>query len=239
LSGRPLVVGLAVSQTVGYGVLYYAFAVLLTPIATDLDTSPAAVTGALTLSILVAAAAGVPCGRWLDRHGGRALMTAGSLLGVGAVLAWSRVDAVWQLYAVFVLIGLSTAASLYEAAFPVVIAATPPGGRDRSLLTLTIIAGFSSSIFFPLTGVLLEHLGWRGTLVILAGLLAVTTLPVHALLVPAPAGPAPHRPPSAPTSGRRTGSRRRPRSPTRPWRSGAPSPTPSPALTDDARSIRA
>jgi predicted MFS family arabinose efflux permease len=181
---RPLILGLAVSQTVGYGVLFYAFSVLLTPIAHDLHTSTAAVTGALTTSIVVAAATAVPCGRWLDRHGGRALMTAGSLLGVGAVLAWSQVEQLWQLYGVFVLIGLASAASLYEAAFPVLILATPPVQRDRSLLAVTIVAGFASSIFLPLTGVLLEHLGWRTTLLILAGVLAALTAPVHASLVP-------------------------------------------------------
>ena len=83
----PLVAVLAVTQTVGYGVLAYAFTVLLTPIAADLHTTTAAVTGAFTTSIVTSAAAAIPVGRWLDRYGGRGLMTAGSLLGVAAVLA--------------------------------------------------------------------------------------------------------------------------------------------------------
>jgi MFS family permease len=128
-SGRtftPLIAVLAVTQTVGYGVLSYAFSVLLTPIAADLHTSSAAVTGAYTISILASAAGAIPAGRWLDRHGGRALMTTGSALGVAAVVAWSQVTQVWQLYAVFTLIGLAATASLYEAAFPVLIAVTTP-----------------------------------------------------------------------------------------------------------------
>jgi predicted MFS family arabinose efflux permease len=183
-TGR-LIAGLALTQTVGYGVLYYAFAVLITPIAEELRTSTAVVTGALTTSVVVSAAAAIPVGRWLDRHGGRALMTAGSALGVAAVLAWSQVHQAWQLYAVFVLIGLSSAASLYEAAFPVVIAASRPADRDRALVAVTIVAGFASSIFFPLTGSLLAHLGWHVTLLVLAGLLATLTVPVHGWLVPA------------------------------------------------------
>jgi MFS family permease len=179
-----LIAGLAITQTVGYGVLYYAFAVLLAPIADDLHTSAALVTGALTVSIVVAAAAAIPFGRWLDRRGGRGLMTAGSALGVIAVVAWSQVQQGWQLYAVFVLIGLASAASLYEAAFPVVIAAARPGRRDSDVLAVTIIAGFASSIFFPVTGLLLSHLGWRSALLVLAGLLAVVAIPVHALLIP-------------------------------------------------------
>ncbi len=182
---RRLVAALAVTQTVGYGVLFYAFPVLLVPIATDLHASTTAVTGAATVSILIAAVAAIPVGRWLDRHGGRALMTAGSILGVAAVLAWSQVHTTGQLYAVFVLIGLAGAASLYEAAFAVVIAVTRPAQRDSALLAVTIVAGFASSIFFPVTGILLAQHGWRTTLVVLAGLLGVTAIPAHLLAVPA------------------------------------------------------
>jgi predicted MFS family arabinose efflux permease len=181
---RGLVAVFAITQTIGYGVLFYAFPVLLVPIATDLGASTATVTGAATLSILTAAAAAVPVGRWLDRHGGRALMTAGSIVGVAAVLALAQVDTVAELYLVFAVIGLAGAASLYEAAFAVLIATTGPGRRDRALLAVTIVAGFASSIFFPLTGWLSEQYGWRTTFVILAGLLGVTAVPGHASTVP-------------------------------------------------------
>jgi predicted MFS family arabinose efflux permease len=196
-AGRPrdrrLVAALAVTQTVGYGVLFYAFPVLLAPIAADLRASSAAVTGALTLSILVSAAAAIPVGQWLDRHGGRRLMAVGSVLGVAAVLAWSQVHTLWQLYAAFVLIGLAGATTLYEAAFAVIVATVPPGRRDGALLAVTVIAGFAGSIFFPATGLLLDRFGWHTTLLILAGALAVATIPAHATLIPAgrrsPAGP--------------------------------------------------
>lgn len=179
---RRLVGGLALTQTVGYGVLYYAFAVLLTPMAADLHASAAAVAGALTISVLVSAASAIPFGRWLDRHGGRGLLTSGSALGVVAVAMWSQVQQVWHLYAAFVLIGLAGAASLYEAAFPVVIAAARPGRRDSDLLAVTIVAGFASSIFLPLTGFLLVQLGWRNTLLVLAAILGFIAIPVHATL---------------------------------------------------------
>lgn len=81
-SGRGMVAGLAVTQTIAYGTLYYAFAVLLTPLAANLRTSTTTVTGAFTASVLTSALFAVPVGRWPDRHGGRALMTAGSLGGV-------------------------------------------------------------------------------------------------------------------------------------------------------------
>ena len=85
--GWWIVATFAVTQTIGYGCLYYAFAVLLHPMATDLHTSPTVITGAFTTAVLTWAAMAVPVGRWLDRHGGRALMATGSLAGAGLLVA--------------------------------------------------------------------------------------------------------------------------------------------------------
>src|SRR3954470_12625601 len=86
--GWRIIAALAITQTLGYGCLYYSFAVLLHPMAVDLGASPAAVTGALPTAVLAWAAMAVPVGRCLDRHGGRALMTIGSLAGAGLLVAW-------------------------------------------------------------------------------------------------------------------------------------------------------
>ena len=136
---RGIVGALAVTQTVGYGTLYYAFAVFLTPIAADLHTSTAAVTGTFTVSILISALLAVPVGRWLDHRGGRALMTAGSLLGAVMLVAWSQVHTLWQLYLVQAGIGIAAAASLYEAAFAVIIAWHSPRRRPNPKPTRTTL----------------------------------------------------------------------------------------------------
>jgi hypothetical protein len=149
---RRLVGTLAVTQAAGYGVLFYTFAVFIAPIAAELHTSTTVVTGSFTLSVLVGAAVSVPVGRWIDKHGGRGLMTLGSALGAVAVLAWSQVRTVWQLYAVLVLIGLSSAAVLYDAAFAVIVKQVEPWARARSILLVTIVAGFSSTYSSPWAG---------------------------------------------------------------------------------------
>ena len=64
---RRIVAALAITQTVGYGTLYYAFAVFLTPVAADLHTSTTAVTGTYTASVLTSAVLAVPVHR--DRPG--------------------------------------------------------------------------------------------------------------------------------------------------------------------------
>lgn len=190
---------LALTQTVGYGVLYYAFAVFLTPMVEDLHTSATTITGALTLAVLVSAAATVPVGRFLDRHGGRGLMTAGSMLGTAALVGWSRVDSVTALYAVFAVIGLASAMVFYEPAFAVIVTRFDARHRSNALLAVTMVAGFSSSIFLPLAGLLNAQLDWRGALLALAAIHAAITIPLHWYAIPAhpdtrirPAADRPH-----------------------------------------------
>lgn len=185
--GLRIVAALAVTQTIGYGVLYYAFSVFLTPMARDLHATNAQIAAALTLSILVAALCAPLVGRRLDARGGRALMTAGSLLGAVAVLAWSRVENLPQLYAVFAAIGVACAMVLYEAAFAVIVSwfdgPAQARGRANALLAVTVVAGFASSIFLPLTGLLVEWYGWRHAVVVLALIYGVAAIPLHALVV--------------------------------------------------------
>jgi MFS family permease len=180
-------------------VLSYAFPVLLVPMQHDLRTGPATVTGALTLSLLASAAMAVPVGRWLDRHGGRALMTTGSVLATGLVVAWSQVHTVAQLYAVWIGIGVVSAAVLYEAAFAVVVPWFQASRRATALLAVTVVAGFASSIFFPLTGALEAAFGWRTALLALAAIHGAVTVPAHLL---ARRAPVPHRQPAPPARDR-------------------------------------
>lgn len=181
--GRRIVVVFAITQTLGYGCLYYAFAVLLHPIAADLHTSTAAVTGALTTAVLAWAAAAVPAGRWLDRHGGRGIMTAGAAGGALLLVAWSQVREVWQLYLVFAGLGAAMAMSLYEAATAVIVSWFDRDRRARALLAMIVVAGFASTIFMPLTGLLNDRYGWRTTLLVLALLYGLVTVPLHAIAV--------------------------------------------------------
>ncbi|MEV0714293.1 MFS transporter [Asanoa sp. NPDC050611] len=184
--GWRIVAAFAITQTIGYGALYYAFAVLLHPIATDLDASPATVTGALTTAILAWAATAVPVGRWLDKHGGRALMTTGAAAGALLLVAWSQVRTVGQLYLVFAGLGVTMAMALYEPATAVIVSWFGPDRRARAVLAMIVVAGFASTIFMPLTGYLEHQHGWRTTLLILAAVYAATAVPLHATVIRRP-----------------------------------------------------
>jgi MFS family permease len=109
-------------------------------------------------------------------------MTAGSLLGALLVVAWSRVGDLTLYYLIWAGIGLAMAATLYEPAFATV---TRWFERDRSraLLLVTVAAGFASTLALPLSSWLVDRFAWRTALLVLAAILAIATVPPHALLL--------------------------------------------------------
>jgi MFS family permease len=181
--GWLLVATLAASETTAYGVLAYAFGVFLVPMQQELGWSRTALTGAYSLAIIVSGVAAIPVGRWLDRHGARALMTTGAGAASLLVFAWAQVSDLAAFYAIWVGIGLAMAAVLYEPAFAVIASwYRDAAQRNRALLGLTVIAGFASVIYVPLAGWLVQTHGWRHALVVLAALLAVLTVLPNATL---------------------------------------------------------
>ncbi|MFN8557771.1 MAG: MFS transporter [Dehalococcoidia bacterium] len=181
-----LISTLSFTEITSWGVLYYAFTVFLAPMGADLGWSRAAMTGAFSLALLLSGLMAVPCGRWLDRHGPRLMMTAGSCAAALLVLAWANVTNLAVFYLVWAAIGVTMAFVLYEPAF-VAVATWFGRRRGRALTALTFVAGFASVIYIPLAGRLVQAQGWRGALVTLAALLAVLTIAPHALVLrPAP-----------------------------------------------------
>ena len=176
-----MVWALAVTETISYGVLYYSFAVFLVPMREELGASTAQLSGALTLALALTGVGGVVVGRWLDRFGARWVMTAGSLLAGASVVAWSQAQGLAQLYVAFTGIGLASAAVLYEPAYAV-INTWFRRDRNKALFTLTVVAGFASTIFLPTSQFLIEVVGWRTALLVLAGVVAACAVP-HALVL--------------------------------------------------------
>jgi MFS family permease len=208
--GWVLVAMLGVTQTVTWGLVYYSFSVFLPAMGSDLGWSRGEMAGALSLATLVSALCATPVGRWLDTHGARVLMTGGAVAATGLLLAWSRVETVTQFYVVWALIGAVMAGVLYEPAIAV-ITVWFERNRTRALTAMTLIAGFASTIFMPIESWLIDRYGWRPALVLMAIVLAATTVLPHALLLrrrpedlglspdglpPAPDKPSTHAKPS-------------------------------------------
>ncbi|MEV6480346.1 MFS transporter [Streptomyces sp. NPDC051576] len=186
------------TQITSWGIVYYAFPVLNPQITSSTGWPSTATTAAFSGGLLVSAATGIPVGRILDRRGPRAVMTTGSVLGVVAVLAIASAPNLIAFSAAWLLAGTAMAATFYQPAFA---ALTRWWGSDRirALTIVTLAGGLASTAFAPLTAALAEHLSWRTTYAILAMLLALVTIPAHALALRGPWPPAPAPPPQRAT----------------------------------------
>jgi MFS family permease len=192
--GWTIVAVFAVTETVSWGVLYYAFAVFLPTMQHSLGWSRTALTGAFSVALAASALAAFPVGRWLDHHSPRPLLTLGSLAGALLVLAWSQVHDLFSFYLIWVGIGLAMACTLYEAAFTVITKWFRERRRE-ALTAVTLVGGWASFVFSPLSNWLIDAQGWRRALITLAIVLGVSTVPLHALVL----RPAPAREPETPT----------------------------------------
>nr|QEO75048.1 hypothetical protein [uncultured bacterium] len=175
---RRVLIVLCTTEIISWGVLYYAFPVLLPTISSRTGWSLAAITAGFSASQIVAGLVGIPVGKLLDRHGPRAIMTTGSIVAVFALVALATAESLVWFTAAWLLAGVAMAGIFYAPAFAALTRWY--GARRVSALTaLTLVAGLASTVFAPLTAVLNELVDWRATYLVLAGFLAVTTIPLH------------------------------------------------------------
>lgn len=185
--GWAVVAALSITETTSWGVLYYGFAVFLTPIEASLGWSRVQMSGAFSLCLVVQGLAAMAVGRWLDGHSPRLLMTLGSVAATILTVLWSRVTSLSALYVVWAAIGAVMATVLYEPAF-IVVTKWFRADRRAALTAITLVAALASTIFLPLENKLIEAYGWRRALLVLALILGLVTIPLHGLVLrPAPA----------------------------------------------------
>ena len=164
-------------QLVNWGVLFFAFSVLLVPLQAAFDAPRWLIAGAFSLGLLVSAIAAPAVGRLADRGQGPAVMQAGGLLAAGLLIVWAMVPTIWMTYLVWAALGLCMASILYEPVFAIVGRAFADSeGRLRAIATVTVVGGLASTAFLPGTSALVTRLGWRGAVVALAAIIAVTTV---------------------------------------------------------------
>ncbi len=173
---------LAVTETISWGIIYYAFTVFITPMQSELGWSRSQLTGGFSLALLMMGVMAFPVGTWIDRHGSRWLMTVGSVLATLLVIAWSQVTDITLFYLIWLGLGVCAAAVLYEPAFAV-MAIWFVRRRSTALAVITFAAGLASTIFVPLSDALLQAYGWREAVLILGIFLGLTTIPLHAFIL--------------------------------------------------------
>ena len=162
-----LLLALSFAQLVAWGSGYYAYAVLMEPVQAALHISKSTAAGAYSLGLLVMGFAAVPVGIFIDRGRHFQVLVGGTLITMIGMLLHAAVESVWQLYVVWALIGAGMACTLYESVFAFLIR-TYPNDYRRYITFVTLLGGLASTVFWPLTTLLLANFGWRGALVGLA-----------------------------------------------------------------------
>lgn len=174
----PVIAALGVTQIIGYGTLYYAFAILAPQIATEFQVSEAALFAILSAGLLLGGMTAPAFGHWMDRFGAPVIMSAGSALMALLLVLMAFAPGVRAFAVLLMLIEALSFMVLYDAAF-VALARAAPGSTRAAITKLTLIAGFASTIFWPLTGWLGEAMGWRNAYLVFAGLHMGIALPLH------------------------------------------------------------
>jgi len=174
--------GLGLTQIIGYGTLYYSFSILAPAMAADFHLSQEWVFAALSAALFAGSLFAPLAGRWADRYGAGRVMTFGSAAAAAALtlcaLAPERVSFVVALLAM----ELASCLVFYSFAFVALVQLGGPNPQ-RSIVHLTLIAGFASTLFWPITSTLHASLTWREVYFVFAALNLLICLPVHAWLM--------------------------------------------------------
>jgi MFS family permease len=184
---------LGVTQIIAWGALFYPPVLTVPLIAADHGWSASFAMGGFSLALLVAGLVSPRVGRLIDRYGGHRVMPFGSLLAAAGLVALVHAEHPAAYLAVWMLLGVATAASLYDPAFATIGRIFGAAAR-RPITALTLAGGFASTVSWPVTHVLIEAAGWRGTYLVYAAALAFIAAPLHAFALPRTRAVPPPRP---------------------------------------------
>jgi predicted MFS family arabinose efflux permease len=183
VSRTRVVIALGTAQTLAWGSSYYLPAILAVPMARELGISSAFVFGAFSASMILSAALGPIAGRAIDRHGGRWVLAFSNLVFAAGLAILGLAQGAVSLAAGWIVIGVGISIGLYEAAFSALAVLY---GRDaRGPITgITLIAGFASTVGWPLSAVLEQQFGWREACFTWAALHILIGIPLNVFGIP-------------------------------------------------------
>ena len=183
----PVVTVLGITQTLSWASSYYIPAVLADTIAKDLSISTVWIFGAFSLSLLISALLGPRIGRQIDAFGGNGVLAASNVMIAGGLILLGLAHGVPLLCAAWLVLGFGMGFGLYDSAFAAL--GRIYGANARSAITgITLIAGFASTVGWPLTAWGAAEIGWRNTCFAWAVANVLLGLPMNLFLLPRPAG---------------------------------------------------
>ena len=184
-----LVAALGATQTIAWASSYYMPAILGAPIAAALHLPTSVFFGLFSGALLLSAAIGPSVGRLIDRDGGRVLLACSNLVIAAGLVILAAAHGIAGLVIAWTVLGVGIGMGLYDPAFA---ALTWLYGREaRSAITgITLIAGFASTIGWPMSAVFLDEFGWRAACLMWAGLNMLLAAPLNWLTIPRQGTPA-------------------------------------------------
>lgn len=178
---RRAAVSLGVTQTVAYAGSFYLPAILARPMAADLGVSTSFVFGAFSAALVLNALLGQVVGRAVDRRGGRTLLVVSNLVFVVGLAGLALAPTPAWLAAAWLVMGLGMALGLYDVAFAGLVGWFGTAARNP-ITGVTLIAGFASTVGWPLTAWLEADFGWRWACGAWAAANLLVALPLHLTL---------------------------------------------------------
>jgi MFS family permease len=174
---------LGVTEILAWGTIFYPPVLTVPLIAQERGWSMTFAMGGFSLALLTAGLVSPRVGMLIDRHGGHRVMSIGSLLAALGLALIVYADHPAAYLAVWMLLGVATAATLYDPAFATLGRIFGIAAR-RPITALTLAGGFASTVSWPVTHLLLNAVGWRGTYLVYAAVLALVAAPLHAFALP-------------------------------------------------------
>ncbi len=174
---------LGITQIIAWGTIFYSPVLTVPLIVRETGWSLSFGMGGFSLGLLVAGLVSPFIGRSIDRYGGHVVMSAGALVAAVGLAGLSQARDPWTYLAVWMVLGVGLGGSLYDPAFATLGRIFGAAAR-RPITFLTLAGGFASTAGWPTTHVLIETVGWRGTYLVYAALMALVCAPLYLFALP-------------------------------------------------------
>ena len=179
----PIILALGTTQTLAWASSYYLPAILADPIGHDLGISSNWVFAAFSASLVISALLGPRIGRQIDHTGGRQVLCGSNLILAAGLVLLACAHSISVLAIAWLLLGLGMGLGLYDAAFAALGQIYGNNAR-RSITGITLLAGFASTVGWPLTAWGLDTIGWRETCLAWAAAHILIGLPLNLFFLP-------------------------------------------------------
>ncbi len=186
---RVVITALGLAQILGWGTSFYFPAVFSESIVKETGWSLGYVVGGTSIGLLVAGLISPQVGRVIGRHGGRPVLLVSSLCFTLGLVGIGLAPALPVYLAAWMVLGVGMGTGLYDAVFAAL--GRMYGADARGPITnLTLFGGFASTVCWPLSAFMIDHVGWRMACLIYAGLHLCVALPLQMAVVRAAPAPA-------------------------------------------------